>query len=84
MGFFSKISKAPEQSAEAAQGMGYKTDGRGTRSKVGKGKQRMLLDSTKLLLDNIDDGRTNPFEAEKRVDNNVYQMFNEAPGETKK
>jgi len=72
-----KRTKKPEYSKEQIQGLGYKTDGRSSRERVGKGKQRMLLDSTKLLLDRQSDNRTNPYEAERRIDNNVYQMFSE-------
>lgn len=75
--FKNLFSKKPNHSTEKARGMGYKTDGRGTREKLGKGKQRVLLDSTKLLLDNAVDTAVNPYEATKRIDNNVYQMFSE-------
>ena len=45
----------------------------------------MLLDSTKLLLDRENDHKTNPYEAERRIDNNVYQMFtDESTGQDKR
>ena len=75
----------PSYSEEQIQGLGYKSDGRGTREKIKGGKQRMLLDSTKLLLDIENDKHTNPYEAELRIDNNVYQMFtDESTGQKKK
>ncbi|GHU92867.1 hypothetical protein FACS1894208_00960 [Clostridia bacterium] len=74
MGFF---FKTPEHSKKSAHGMGYKSDGRKTREKPGNGKQRMLLSSTKLLLDNITDDNENPYAANRRIDNNVYQMFSD-------
>lgn len=74
---FKKLfGKKPIYNSEQAQGLGYRTDGRGTRERIGKGHQKMLLDSTKLLLDNHYDDPPNPYEAERRIDNNVYQMFN--------
>lgn len=76
-GFLKNLMKKPEHTSKEAAGLGYKTDGRGTRGSVGRGKQRMLLDSTKLMLDTAADEKTSPYEAEKRVDDNVYQMFND-------
>ena len=77
------FAKKSEYSKEQLQGLGYKTDGRSSREKPGKGKQKMLLDSTKLLLDNQSDDAANPYEAERRIDNNVYQMFSEDTGQSK-
>lgn len=74
---FKKKKGKAERSPEEAKGLGYKTDGRGTQEKVGKGKQRMLLDSTKLLLDTSIDEAQSPYEATRRINNNVYQMFND-------
>lgn len=83
---FDKIfHRGPAYSDEQIRGLGYKSDGRGTREKLKGGKQRMLLDSTKLLLDIENDKNKNPYEAEPRIDNNVYQMFTpEASGQKKR
>lgn len=69
------LFKKPDYTAEQQYGLGYKTNGTSSREKPGNGKQKMLLDSTKLLLDNHIDTSNNPYEAECRIDNNVYQMF---------
>lgn len=90
MGFFKRLidrvlGDGPTYSDAQRQGLGYKSDGRGTREKLKGGKQRMLLDSTKLLLDRENDHKTNPYEAERRIDNNVYQMFtDESTGQDKR
>lgn len=82
---FDKLfDRGPKYSDEQLRGLGYKSDGRGTREKLKGGKQRVLLDSTKLLLDIENDKKTNPYEAELRVDNNVYQMFNSETSGQKK
>jgi hypothetical protein len=67
--------KSAEHSKEAAESMGYAGDGRKPRAKIQKGKQRMLLNSTKLLLDNVRDEDNNPYEPVQRIHTNVYQMF---------
>ena len=80
MSLFKKLGKKPGQTAEKAAFMGYKSDGRAPREKIGRGKQRILLDSTKRLLDNTFDDKINPYEAAKRVDDNVSGMFNNGDG----
>jgi hypothetical protein len=74
MGLF----KAPDHSKTEARGMGYKSDGRKAREKIKRGNQRMLLDSTKLLLDDTSDEYVNPYDAIKRVDESVYAMFHQS------
>jgi hypothetical protein len=78
MGLF---RKAPDHTKDKVRGMGYKTDGRKTHGKISRGKQRMLLDSTKLLLDNDAYDYVNPYDAVKRMDNSVYDMFYQDGGD---
>lgn len=78
------LGDGPTYSDAQLRGLGYKSDGRGTREKLKGGKQRMLLDSTKLLLD-MENEKSNPYEAERRIDNNVFQMFtDESSGQSKR
>jgi hypothetical protein len=77
MGFLKRLRSKPEQTSTAAENMGYETDGRSPRKRIPKGKQRMLTTSTKLLLDNTAFRSSNPYDANKRIDDNVYQMFSQ-------
>jgi len=79
------LGGGPTYSDAQLRGLGYKSDGRGTREKLKGGKQRMLLDSTKLLLDRENEQKSNPYEAERRIDTNVFQMFtDESTGQSKR